>query len=115
VAAYLARKYGHTPEAGEAAGARVVALLGMLAARLAGQARAGSPYLVGHALSAADIHLAAAMALFHPLPASVCEMDPADRHAFTALDAPTRAALDPALLDHRDTLYADVLELPLRL
>ena len=44
IAAYLAKKYGHSPETGNAASARVVALLGMLAARLKAQKAAGSHY-----------------------------------------------------------------------
>ena len=42
VAAYLAKKYGHSPETGSAAGARVVALLEMLAARLKAQRTAAA-------------------------------------------------------------------------
>src|SRR6185295_1112698 len=68
VAGYLAKKYGHSPEAGLAAGARVAALLGMLTARLKAQKAAGSRYYVGNALTAVDIYSATFMALFAPLP-----------------------------------------------
>ena len=63
VAGYLAKKYGHSPETGSAAGARVVALLGMLAARLKAQKAAGSRYYVGNALTAVDVYSATFMAL----------------------------------------------------
>ncbi|MGO4841733.1 hypothetical protein AB4144_56675, partial [Rhizobiaceae sp. 2RAB30] len=44
VAKYLGRKYGHSPEAGAAAAARVAELLGMLASRLRAQRDAGSSF-----------------------------------------------------------------------
>ena len=113
--AYLAKKYGHDAESGAAAGARVAQRLGELAARLEAQRAAGSDYLVGDALTAADVYLAAAMALFKPLPQDVCEMSAATRAAFETLDAPTAAALDPLLLAHRDMMYARHLALPLKL
>ena len=113
--AYLAKKYGHDEESGAAAGGRVAAMLGDLAARLKARHEAGSDYLVGAALTAADVYLATAMALFKPLSQDVCEMVPATRAAFEALDAPTVAALDPVLLAHRDMMYARHLALPLQL
>ena len=112
---YLAKKYGHDPEGGAAAGAKVVEMLGALAARLKAQHAAGSPYFIGEALTAADVYAATAMALFKPLPQEVCEMVPATRAAFEALDPPTAAALDPVLLAHRDMMYARHLALPLKL
>ena len=42
-------------------------------------------------------------------------MDAGTRAAFEALDAHTEAALDPLLLEHRDMMYANHLELPLTL
>jgi glutathione S-transferase len=105
VAAYLAKKYGHSPETGSAAGARVIALLGMLAARLKAQKAAGSRYYVGNALTAVDIYGATFMALFAPLPHEQCAMDASSRAALETLDAATAAALDPMLLEHRDMMY----------
>ncbi len=115
VAGYLGKKYGHSAESGAAAGARVVAMLGELASRLKSQHEAKSAYLVGDALTAADVYAATVMALFRPLPDEQCAMDPATRVAFETLDAPTAAALDPVLLAHRDMMYAKHLELPLSL
>ena len=115
VASYLARKYGHRPEDAPGYGPRVAGLLRMLAARLDSQRAAGSSYYLGHALSAVDIYAATAMAMFSPLPAADCAMDPATRAAFETLEAPTRDALSPALLAHRDMMYATHLALPLSL
>lgn len=114
-AKYLGRKYGYTPRAGELAEARVIELLTMLAERLKLQRSLGSPYYVGHALSAVDVYSAAFMAMFRPLPHAVCAMDPITRAAFETLTPETRAALDPVLFEHRDRLYETHLELPLHL
>ena len=112
-AKYLARKYGHSPEAGAAAGTRVAALLNLLAARLKAQHVAGSRYHVGNTLTAVDVYSATFMALFRPLPPEQCQMEAATRAAFETCDAQTESALDPVLLEHRDMMYAQHLELPL--
>jgi hypothetical protein len=114
-AKYLARKYGYSPEAGGASGARVVALLGMLAARLKAQRAAGSRFYIGKALSAVDVYSATFMALLKPLPEAQCAMDADSRAAMETSDTATAAALDPILLEHRDMMYRDWLGLPLSL
>jgi glutathione S-transferase len=115
VAGYLAKKYGYSPEAGSAAGVRVVALLAMLAARLKAQRAAGSRFYVGNALSAVDVYSATFMALLSPLPQAQCAMDAGSRAAMETLDGATAAALDPMLLEHRDMMYRERLEQPLSL
>jgi glutathione S-transferase len=115
VSKYLAKKYGHSPEAGAAAGARVAELLRMLVARLKAQREAGSRYYVGNALTAADIYSATFAAMFDPLPADLCPMDAGTRAAFGMRDADVSAALDPILFEHRDMMYKEWLELPLSL
>lgn len=114
-ARYLGRKYGYTQETGAAAGARVLSLLGMLVARVKARREAGSRFLVGDTLTAADIYSATFMGMFVPLPNEHCQMDHRTRATFETLDAPTRAALDPVLLEHRDMIYTEYLELPLSL
>ncbi len=115
IATYIGKKYGYTPDAGAASGARVSALLGMLAARLKAQRAAGSRYYMGDALTAVDVYSATFAALLSPLPQDQCEMDPNTRAAFETRDAQTEAALDAILLAHRDMMYAEHLELPLSL
>ncbi|MGP0091052.1 MAG: glutathione binding-like protein [Xanthobacteraceae bacterium] len=115
VASYLAKKYGYSPEAGAASGARVAELLGMLAARLRAQREGGSRYYVDDQLTAVDIYSATFMAMFRPLPPDQCEMQRSTRAAFETRDAQTEAALDPILFEHRDMMYAEYLELPLSL
>jgi glutathione S-transferase len=115
VAKYLAKRYGYTPDASAAAGPRVAELLRMLAARLKAQQQNGSRYYVSRALTAVDVYSATFMALFRPPAPEQCQMDAATRAAFEMRDAQTDAALDPILLEHRDMMYRDYLELPLSL
>lgn len=115
VAQYLAGKYGYRADNGDAAGGRVVDLLAMFAARLQRQKQAGSDYLVGDGLTAADIYLATFIALFQPLPPPHCDMPQALRDSLSVLDDRTRAALTPNLVEHRDRIYERHLELPLTL
>ena len=114
-AKYLARKYGYRGEEAAEHARRVVALLAMLADRLNAQKEAGSRYMVGGALTAADIYCATFAGMFRPLPHDVCAMDAATRAAMETLDAETEAALDPVLFEHRDMMYRQHLELPLSL
>jgi glutathione S-transferase len=115
VAAYIGKKYGYSPEAGQAATRRVVELLTMLAARLKAQHAAGSRYYVGQGLTAVDIYSATFMALLQPLPQDVCRMDAATRAAFEFREPVTDAALDEVLLEHREMMYREHLALPLSL
>lgn len=115
VARYLAKKYGYIPDAAQTYGPRVAELLGMLAERLKAQRAAGSCYYVGNSLTAVDVYSATATAMFRPLPPAQCNMEPDTRAAFEMLDARTEAALDPVLIEHRDMMYRDHLELPLSL
>lgn len=115
IAAYLGAKYGYRPGIGAEADARVQQVLGLLAARLQDQRRAGSDYYLGDRLSALDIYSATFMALFAPLPPEHCAMPDALRTAFETKDEATDRALDPILLEHRDRIYAEHLALPLEL
>jgi glutathione S-transferase len=112
VAGYLGQKYGYDPAQAARGQARVVELLGEFAGLLHARRAAGGDYYFD-ALSAVDIYSAAFMGLFKPLPETQCEMNPAIRAAFEWLDAPTAAALDPILLEHRDRIYTRHLALPL--
>ena len=72
-------------------------------------------YVLGNSLTAVDVYSATFMALFGPLPPGQCQMDAGTRAAFETRDAPTAAALDPILFEHRDMMYAVHLALPLSL
>jgi glutathione S-transferase len=115
IARYLGQKYGWREGCGPEATRRVVEVLGLLSSRLAEQRARGHRYYLGHGLTALDIYSATFTALFKPLPPEHCPMPPAMREAFESLDEETAAALDPAIVEHRDFVYAEHLELPLTL
>ncbi len=65
----LARKYGYSEAASAAAADKIAAVLGILDRRLAAQAQGGSKYLVGDAVTAADIYWATlSMSILVPPP-----------------------------------------------
>jgi len=73
----------------------------------------GSAYLAGDALSVLDLTWATFAVLVRPLPEDVCPM-PAETRALYEMKHPAiEAALDPALLAHRDFVYERHLALPL--
>lgn len=115
VAQYLAKRYGYTEETGARATDRVVELLNMCSGRLHKQKNEGSRFYVGDAPSAVDFYSAACMAMFSPLPEDQCKMDANARASFGIMDDATRGALLPILLEHRDMMYREFMELPLNL
>jgi len=111
----MVAQYGYSWEAAQAAPARLASILGVLSRRLAAQRAAGRRYLVGDALSVADLCWAAMAGIVAPLPEDVCPM-PAALHAmYGRTDPVVDAALDPALLEHRDFVYRTHMEYPLAL
>jgi len=112
VAGYLAQKYGYRDGCGDEARQRVADILGVLAKRLKDGT---SGYYLGDRLTALDIYSATFMTMFAPLPQEQCPMPEALRRAFESGGAEVGTALDPVLIEHRDRLYAEHLELPLTL
>ena len=115
IAQYLANKYGYSGAAGAASGQRVVELLNLLAERLKAQQKTGSTYYMGDSVAALDVYSATFTVMLAPLPPEHCDMHPKTRAAFNTLDAQTKAALDPILVEHRDMMYEKFLALPLSL
>ena len=115
VVARLGARYGYSCSAGEAAPGRVAALLGMLSDVLRAQRARGRPFFVGDALSALDLYWAAFAAMVEPLPAELCPMPEGLRRGYVLADPAVRSAADPILLEHRDLIYREYLELPVRL
>jgi len=115
VAQYLGPKYGYRPEQAAAYDTRVAQILEMLARHLTAQRKVGSRFYLGDDLTAPDIYSAAFMALLRPLPPEECPMSEGLRAAFETRDPATLKALDPILIEHRDFVYDEYLELPLSL
>ncbi len=113
LASYLAGKYGYDRAAAEAAPARIAGILGALSTRLEQQRKRGSRFFIGDALSALDIYWACFAALIDPLPDELCPMSPTFRRVYTDTDPTIKAATAPILLEHRDFIYHNFLELPL--
>lgn len=114
-AQYLGSKYGYQPDEADEYEGKIAALLTQLSQRLRAQQEAGSRYLVGDQLTAADVYCACFMAYLSPLDEAQCAMVPVLRTAFSTLSETEQQAFDPLLLQHRDFIYAQHLELPLTL
>ncbi|MEE9281390.1 MAG: hypothetical protein V3V67_14550 [Myxococcota bacterium] len=111
----FARKYGSSPGEMKSATGRVVDVLRLLAVQLRRQHDAGREFLVGETLSAADIYWATFCNLISPLPDDQLPLAAEVRKGFTADDPQVRLALDPLLIEHRDTIYQEYLQLPVEL
>ena len=109
-ARYLGAKYGYDPSRVGGARERIGSVLAMLARRLEG----GRPYVVGGALSAADICLATALGVLVPLPQEACAMLPDFRRTYESWAPEIVAAVAPSLAAHRDFIYRQHLVLPVQ-
>jgi glutathione S-transferase len=105
-------KYLFSEEAAAAAPARVASILKFLAERLDRQMAKGSRFFIGDKLSAVDIYWATFAALIQPLPPELCPMATAFRESYTEKSPEVVAATAPSLMEHRDFIYREYLELP---
>jgi glutathione S-transferase len=109
----VVRAYQVTPAAIAAAPNRLATILDGLTRQLRCQQAAGSDYLIGDTLTAADIYWACFSMMFRPLPAEVNPMPDWLRPLYSACDDTVEAALDPLLFAHRDRIYTRHIGLPL--
>lgn len=109
----LGRKYGWSEQALAASTARLQAISAELDNRLARQETAGSDYLVGSTVSAADFYWANFAGMLKPLPHAVNPMPDYMRASYSSGDAATLACLTPRLEAHRDRMYQRHITLPL--
>jgi glutathione S-transferase len=109
-AQYLGARYGYHPARVDGARARIGAALRMLAGRLAD----GRRHLVGGAVSAADVCAATALGVLVPLAAADCPMLPDFRRTYESWQPEVVGAVSPALIAHRDFMYAHHLALPVQ-
>ena len=115
VSAYLGKKYGYTPEIGARATPRVASGIIALAKRLQEQESRGSRFFIGDNLSAMDVYWAASSNAMKPLAPDLCPMIERIRHAFTITEPTIVAAIHPILIEHRDFIFKNYLELPVDL
>lgn len=105
--------YGLDTEDRAKASATVIAVLDALAIQLDRQRVAGSDYLVGDRLSAVDIYWACFSQMVAPLPPAACPTPAEIRARYSTGTPALRAALDPALIAHRDRIFERHIGLPL--
>ena len=115
ISAYLGKKYGYTPEIGTRAADRVAAGLTALAVRLEQQKARGRHFFIGDSLTAMDIYWAAFSNMLKPLTPELMPMHERIRAMFTTTDPIVVAALKPILIEHRDFIFKNYLELPVDL
>jgi glutathione S-transferase len=111
--ARMAHKYGFSAAALDAAGGKLQRIAAELDRRLAQQAGRGSDYLVGEGVSAADFYWANFAGMVRPLGAADNPMPDYMRATYESADEDTLACVTPALLAHRDMMYARHIALPL--
>jgi hypothetical protein len=105
-------KYLFSEEAAAAAPLRVASILKFLAERLDRQKARGSRFFIDDRLSAVDIYWATFSALIRPLPPELCPMATSFREMYTEKNPLIVAATAPSLMEHRDFIYSEYLELP---
>jgi glutathione S-transferase len=111
---FLAAKYQHgVANEAQRASIRAAEIISAFAAHLDEQRSKGSRFLIGNELTALDIYWAASAAMIQPLPPELCDMPRWLRTTYTANDPRVVAAVRPALLEHRDFIYREYLQLPL--
>jgi glutathione S-transferase len=109
----MTRAYGVNEQTIARAPVRMAQIMNALAKQLHKQKSAGSKYLIGERLSAADLHWAAFSLFVSPLVAQKCPMPDFMRENYSHLTPELAAALDPILLTHRDFIYDRHIQLPL--
>ena len=109
----MTAKYGYEAQAAQTAPTRVAEIVRSLGERLASQKALGSRFFIGQQLTALDIYSATFATLLAPLPDEVCPMAPGLRRMYSGIGPVVEAALSPLLLEHRDFVYREYLQLPL--
>ncbi len=106
-------KYLYSSEGAAAAAAKIVSILKFLSARLEQQKQKGRKFFIGDRLSALDIYWAAFATLVQPLLQELCPMASSFRELYTQKNPDILAAASPLLMEHRDFIYREYLELPI--
>jgi len=110
---HLAVKYDYNETEAAVAPARMAAIIGNIGRQLASQTEQGRRFLIGDRLSALDIYWSTFAGLFDPLPPEQCPMGTAFRDFYRNPHTETQEVLSTELLQHRDFIYREYLELPI--
>jgi len=106
-------RYGDPSRSADQAKGRMISVLGLLSSRLHASRQRGSKYLVGDALTAADIYWTTFSTLVSPIRHEHCPMPDAYREMGAAMGADLGDAVDPILIEHRDNVLEGHCALPL--
>jgi glutathione S-transferase len=109
----MAQKYGYDAQVAQNAPDRVAQIVRLLAQRLESQRSSGSRFFIANQLSALDIYWATFAAMLAPLPQEVCPMAPGLRRMYSNIGPAVEPELKSILLEHRDFIYREYLQLPL--
>lgn len=109
----ISAKYLYSKEGAAAAAERAASILKFLSARLEHQKQKGSKFFIGDRLTALDIYWAAFATLVRPLGQELCPMASSFRELYTQKNPAVVAAASAALMEHRDFIYREYLELPI--
>jgi glutathione S-transferase len=109
----IASRYNFQDEEALGASAETAKILLHLDAVLAAQKSRGKRYFVGNELTAVDIYWACFSNIFAPLREQDCPVPEPLRSAYSNLGPVVGAALTPALLAHRDFIWAEHIGLPM--
>ena len=109
----MAHKYGWSQQAYAAATSRMRAISAELDKRMAVQQAAGSDYLVGNTVTAADFYWANFAGMVKPLGEKNNPMPEYMRTTYESADEDTLACLTPRLEALRDRMYERHISLPL--
>lgn len=108
----FALKYGYREVDAKLANARVIALMGALAAILKAQKARGSDYFIGNSITAVDFYWAAFSNFVAIQPPELMPLAPAVRPMFENTPDDVKAAIDPVLIEHRDRIMGSFFRLP---
>ena len=106
-------EYRYDPNAVEVCTAAIESFLGFLADHVKAQQGRDSHYLVGSELTAADLYWACFSNMLQPLPPEQCPMPDYLRGVWGVV-AETIAGYDPVLIEQRDRILGEHVELPMR-
>lgn len=111
----FALKYGYNKADAAAAEGRVVGLLGNLSTRVRAQKAAGSRYLVGDSVTAADFYWAAFSNLIALMSPERCPLHPKVRPRFERVPEAVQAAISEDLLEQRDYIMDTYFRIPMEM
>lgn len=108
-------KYGYNDADGKLANPRVIEFMKELAKTLKAQKAAGSEYIIGESVTAADFYWAAFSNFVVLQSPEDILLDASVRPMFENTPADVKAAVDPILLEHRDRMMRTYFTHPLEL